>query len=343
MPVVRVPAAAVLALWSLAAPSYAQRILTGTDTPNPPQVKEFDGITLAQIHSFFAFTPSFTGGVRVAMGNINSDGVPDIVAATGPGGGQVAAFDGATLASLGSFLPFGAGYTGGVFVGMGDVTGDGRPDIVVGADAGGSPQVSVFRNPDWMQVQSFLAFPPGFTGGVRVAAGDVDGDAKSDIFAAAGAGGSPEVKVFSGANGSVLHDFLVFSPGFAGGVFVAAGDVNGDNRADIVAGAGSGGAPQVSIFNGVTEALVTSFLAFDPGFTGGVTVGSGRVNADNVSDILAGAGTAGNSLVRAFDGSSFAQFQSFNAYATPYTGQVFVAAPGIPPATPVELQAFSIE
>ena len=48
----------------------------------------YDGPTGALQFSFFAYDPSFTGGVRVALGDVNGDGVNDIITAAGPGGGS---------------------------------------------------------------------------------------------------------------------------------------------------------------------------------------------------------------------------------------------------------------
>ena len=44
------------------------------------------------------------------------------------------------------------------------------------------------------------AFQPNFTGGVRVATGDINGEGTPDIITGAGAGGGPHVKIFDGSD-----------------------------------------------------------------------------------------------------------------------------------------------
>jgi hypothetical protein len=124
------------------------------------------------------------------------------------------------------------------------------------------------------EILGFLAYAPGFLGGIFVAAGDVTGDGRADIVTGAGPGGGPHVRVFDGVTGAEILGFFAYAPGFLGGVRVAAGDVDGDGRADVVTGAGPGGGPHVRVFDGVTGAEVRSFFAYDPGFLGGVFVGA---------------------------------------------------------------------
>src|SRR5687768_17521486 len=114
---------AVLAL--LTTSWAAADIITGAGAGAPNgHVKVFDGVTSAETQSFFAY-PGFAGGVRVASGDVNNDGVSDIITGAGPGssGGHVKVFDGVTGAEIRSFSAFG-GFSGGVFVGSGDVNGD---------------------------------------------------------------------------------------------------------------------------------------------------------------------------------------------------------------------------
>src|SRR5262245_45891629 len=72
--------------------------------------------------------------------------------------------------------------------------------FAVGADAGALPEVHVY-NADGSLRDSFLAFSEDFTGGVRVAVADVNGDGVPDVVTAAGPGGGPHVKVFDGVTG----------------------------------------------------------------------------------------------------------------------------------------------
>src|SRR5207302_1596883 len=183
---------------------------------------------------------------------------------------QVKVFSGVGGSVLRSFAAYSADFTGGVFVAAGDVNGDGKADVITGAGAGGGPHVRVWSGADGTLLRQFYAYGVKFRGGVSVAAGDVNGDGKADVVTGAGPGGGPHVEVFSGATGAVLRSFFAYAPAFTGGVFVAAGDVNGDGHADVVTGAGAGGGPRVEVFDGVTGAVRSSFFAAGATFAGGV-------------------------------------------------------------------------
>src|SRR5262249_45659387 len=122
--------------------------------------------------------------------------------------------------------------------------------VVTGADTGGGPHVIVRDAASGAVLFSFFAFAPNFTGGVRVATGDINGDGAPDIVVAAGAGGGPHVRVYDGNSGQLSNGFFAYDPSFTGGIYVVTGDVNGDGKADIIVGARAGGGPPVEGVDG---------------------------------------------------------------------------------------------
>ena len=217
-------------------------------------IKVFDGSTGAEIRSFFAFG-GYTGGVYVSTGDINGDGVADIIVGAGAGasGGHVKVFDGKTGELVRSFFAF-DGFAGGARVASGDVNGDGTADIIVGAGAGGTGgHVKVFDGKTGELVRSFFAFD-GFAGGVFVGAVDLDGDGTDEILTGADAGSNPEVRVY-GATDALRLNFLAYAPTFRGGVRVAGFDVNGDGRDEIVTGSGPGAAGDGRVFDSAGQLL----------------------------------------------------------------------------------------
>jgi REJ domain/FG-GAP-like repeat/FG-GAP repeat len=238
---------------------------------------------------------------------------------------HVKAFSGVNLSESMSFFAYGTGFTGGVRVAVADVNRDMIPDIITAPGGDGAPQVKVFSGADGAEIKSFFAYDPAFTGGVFVAAGDVDGDGFDDIITGTGDGTAGHVKAFRGTDLSVIQSFFAYGPSFTGGVSVAAGDVNGDGYADIITGTASG-ASHVKAFSGKDGSEFVSFIAYSPGFTGGVFVAGGDVNDDGRADIITGAGPGAGPHVKVFSGATLAEIKSFFAYDVSFTGGVRVAA-----------------
>jgi hypothetical protein len=198
----------------------------------------------------------FFGGAAVALGDVNKDGVTDVIVASGAGiPGKVKVYDGVTRKMIASYRPFGL-YSGGLSVAVGDITGNGATDIVVGT-ATGAGQVAVIDGTTGQLVRQFAPYGANYTGGVRVAVGDINRDGLADVVVAPG-DGSRRIRVYSGAtipasNGplKLLGGFQAFGHPIQGAESVAVGDVTGDGYADIVVGIESGG-PIFQIYSGAT-------------------------------------------------------------------------------------------
>ncbi|TAK67068.1 MAG: hypothetical protein EPO22_03245, partial [Dehalococcoidia bacterium] len=230
--------------------------------------------------------------------------------------GVVLSTDGAAAVN-GPFYTFTVPNPHNVFgsaVAAGDVNGDGKADVIVGAFnetvAGneGQGQAYVFSGVDGALLYT-LASPTVQAGahfGRSVAAGDVDGDGKKDIIVGADAetvgfnAFQGRVYVFSGATGLLIYTIDTPNPeSFASfGISVAAGDTNGDAKADIIVGsygetvAGNSGQGRAYVFSGADGSLLRTFTTPNPQVLAqfGLSVAAGDLNADGMADIVVGAG-----------------------------------------------------
>ena len=163
-------------------------IVAGAGAGAQPSVSVFNAVTGRFINQFYAFAPEYNGGVNVAMSNPDSTG-QSIVVVGAKTVAHVVAFDlNQTNRPVASFLAFGANIIG-ANVSVGDLDSDGTNNIVVGAGAGGAPSVAIYTSRGQKEVE-FLAYAPGFRGGVNVGLTDFDKDGLLEV-ATGSAGGAP--------------------------------------------------------------------------------------------------------------------------------------------------------
>jgi hypothetical protein len=310
--------------WEVAVPTKPMPVRYAVGAGGGDPLVTVYGRNHTRLFRFRAYDQPIPGGVRVATGDVTGDGVKDVVTAPGPGAPpNVRVFDGRTGRRVASFLAYTSTFTGGVFVAVGDVNRDGRADVITGPDVGAQPMVKAFSGADLTStLRSFSAYATGFKGGVRVAAADVDGDGHADIITGPGPRGGATVKVFDGASGGLMSSFATSLPGPGQGVYVGAGDTDGDGLAEIVTATATRG-PRVQLFSG-TGTLVRGYIAPNGAPLGGVRVALVDTNGDNRADIVTGPDRAGGTVVNIRRAKTLADLGSFVAFDPPFGGGVYV-------------------
>jgi hypothetical protein len=278
-------------------PLTTLRFAVGSDVGGDSTVKVYSrqGSLLGQR---VVFEADYTGGVRSAMADVSGDGVPDLVAATGFGGGpRVKVFDGATDRVIADFFAYEPSFRGGVNVAATDLDGDGAAEILVGAGVGGGPRIRGFRS-DATPVLDLFVYADTLRDGVHVAGGDLDGDGRGEVITGAARGGGPHVRVLA-ASGLPIGDFFAYDPALRGGLHVAVGDINGDGRDEIVTGPGSGGRPHIRIWDGRGNDLGGFFANTDPD-SYGTPLTVSTPDSDGKAIIVTGFGPGGPGVLFGF-------------------------------------------
>jgi hypothetical protein len=277
------------------------------------QVKAISGSTGAELYSVNGAAGEFLGMAVAGAGDVDGDGTPDLLAgapfsdAGAADGGRVCVLSGvdghALLVVAGTAAN---GQLGTAVAGVGDIDGDGAPELIAGAPVASGPtakcgRVLLISSLDGSVLRTFTGDAAHDSFGASVAAaGDMDGDGRGDLLVGArypdgGGLDAGLVRAYSGIDGRVLHTWLgtsagdEFSLGLAG-----VGDVDGDGTPDVAVGAwadddngpNSGSAATFSGATGELLWIVTGDLPIDE--LGWAVAGAGDVNGDGHADVVAG-------------------------------------------------------
>jgi len=256
-------------------------------------------------------------GFALAAGDLDGDGVQDLacgapadaLGATTPG--QVLVVRGGSGLRSGAWWRLGGAEVLGCFgfaLATGDVTGDGRADLVVGAQEEGGAVGSVYvftggpgaRDVDLASGGSpqatFRGAASGDLFGWSVAVGDVAGDGASDLVVGApgsdaGAVNGGAVHVFRGpvlagrdlGRGAAADDDLLVA-GQALGRALTVVDANDDGRGDVLASGESLSGPRyrVHLFPG-GSGLATTLATYEGSVASGLDL-----NGDGLTDVALG-------------------------------------------------------
>jgi hypothetical protein len=264
-------------------------------------VNVVDG-TGAKTSTKYPFGYAFSGGTSTASALGAAKYFNNYAVGQASGGYGVAYYGGKDQKLLHRFQAFSDNAPGnkGVSLALGDINGDGDPEVIVGSRAAGTSRLRIF-SPSGVLMMKFDGFLPGdYPNGINVAAGDVDGDNFDDIIVGAGAGQTPVVTIYSGRQltyrqGLQTITQFTASGGSQAGVRVATGYVApatlpgyiGNVLTTPESGTGTG---TVQVWNTQSTssplAPMTSYTPF-PGSTLPVQLQTGYVGVPGVAQVFA--------------------------------------------------------
>ncbi|MFH0853790.1 MAG: carboxypeptidase regulatory-like domain-containing protein [bacterium] len=122
-----------------------------------------DGTVVSQ---FFAYPASWRLGIKTGVGDVDGDGLAEIVTAPQSGGPHIRIFS-STGTLEDQYMAYMEAFRGGVELIVSDIDGDGKTEVITGPKVDGGPHVRIFNDDD--TITNIMALHPAFRGGINIA------------------------------------------------------------------------------------------------------------------------------------------------------------------------------
>lgn len=253
-------------------------IIVGFGVDSQPRIKVFDadGVVLS---SFLAYDSTFRGGVHVTVGDVDNDGIDEIITAPGSGAAPVVKiFNKNGRQVVDAFTAYDGNFTGGTFVTAVNWDGEGGVEVAASPDAGGSPQVILYNPRNGRQLTFFYAYDRDFHGGVKTVAVQRAGTNADALFTVplTGVATVHRYERRDEGSGQAIGSFDAFGTEYTDGGVLAAGRLSPSLSDSVAIGNNGSRQAMVNIYTATGGTRLQTLRPFGS-FVGPVTIASGWV------------------------------------------------------------------
>ncbi len=266
-------------------------------------------------------TEVFSGFGDIKIADLNGDSRQQLVMGAAVGSEpviRIASYNGSVEKE---FFAYEDTFLGGISLALGDISGDGKKDIIVAPKTNGNGHIKVF-DLNGNLIKEFAAYNRDYKGEVVLASGNIDGKGNDEIVLAFGEGAKSDIRLFS-SEGKLIGAFYAFDETYLGGLEIEVANLSGikdGGKAEIVVIPRKEIVSQVKIFSHHGK-VINSFFAFGRDYKGGANLSVGDLNNNGINDIVVSAKEGAAPHVRVFNKNAII-LESFYAWEERFSGGV---------------------
>jgi len=232
-------------------------------------------------NGFFLFDDAFRGGDTVLRTDINNDTKEDVVRIK-RNAITATRHDNQRLFNI---YPYTANFSGTMHMAYGDITGNGKQEIIVAPAKGYALPIKIYDAYGKQLFHDWYPFGVDYTGGITIDTGVFGRGHTASIVLGGIKNNRPVVARYGGSLG-LQTEFFITHPIFAAGVTVAAGDVDGNGIDEIVIGTTPGHKPYVQVLRASGIPYNTPFVAYTSFDAPGARIQLKDMDFDGKDDII---------------------------------------------------------
>ncbi len=244
----------------------------------------------------------------IKSGDINGDNNDEIIlASTNNSGTYISIYD----QKLSMINNFKLNYNKPISMEIMDAYLSGREKIIIGSPSGYEAKISIYDQ-DGTLLNSFKTYNSNSKFGLSITKCDIDGDYKDEIITVPKKGGGPHV-IYYTIDGQIKDSFFAGNKDFRGGLNIACGDTNNDDKNEIILTPETGGSSYSLIYN-TDKNLISSFWNYDSKFNKEASLNLIDIDNDYKKEIAVNTNQGASPHVRIFDawGNLKDQFFAFD-------------------------------